>query len=262
MRYILLTAILAAPFLGSTQTGIPARPAALAYDHIREADVFWKKRVWRIIDARSKQNLPFVYPKEPFVSVLIRGVQEGLITAYDPSDGDDFGATLSAVDLIRMLYRIDSITIPNPYYPERDTTIAVPRPFDPLTVTKFKIKEEWIFDKERSEMVVRIIAIAPVRDVLDPRTGELRGESVMFWIDYSEARNLLAAHFAFNPNNDFTRHTWENIFEMRFFDSYIVKEENEYDRLIQEYASGVDAVLESERIKTEIFRLEHELWHY
>ena len=46
------------------------------------------------------------------------------------------------------------------------------------------------------------------------------------------------------------------------FDSYIYKEENIYDRSIQEYAQGVDALLESERIKQSIIDFEQYLWDY
>ena len=35
----------------------------IPYDDIREADVFWSKRVWRIIDTREKMNLIFAYPQ-------------------------------------------------------------------------------------------------------------------------------------------------------------------------------------------------------
>jgi hypothetical protein len=31
----------------------------LDYEYVREADVFWKKEVWRIIDCREKMNLAF-----------------------------------------------------------------------------------------------------------------------------------------------------------------------------------------------------------
>jgi len=46
------------------------------------------------------------------------------------------------------------------------------------------------------------------------------------------------------------------------FGSYIVKEENVYDREINDYASQMDALLEAERIKNEIFEYEHELWEF
>jgi hypothetical protein len=34
------------------------------------------------------------------------------------------------------------------------------------------------------------------------------------------------------------------------------------DRKINEYMVGLDALLEAERIKTEIFNIEHDLWEY
>jgi hypothetical protein len=34
------------------------------------------------------------------------------------------------------------------------------------------------------------------------------------------------------------------------------------DRKVNEYMVGLDALLEAERIKTEIFNIEHDLWEY
>jgi hypothetical protein len=52
------------------------------------------------------------------------------------------------------------------------------------------------------------------------------------------------------------------VFQKRYFASYIIKEDNVFDRSIGDYALGLDALLESERIKNEMFELEHDLWHY
>jgi hypothetical protein len=52
------------------------------------------------------------------------------------------------------------------------------------------------------------------------------------------------------------------LFEARLFESYIYKESNVYDRGIQEYATGMDALLESDKIKYEMFNYEHDLWNY
>lgn len=46
------------------------------------------------------------------------------------------------------------------------------------------------------------------------------------------------------------------------FHSYIIKESNVYDRYINAYATGIDALLESERIKNDIFIFEHDLWEF
>ena len=43
----------------------------LPHKYIREADVFWQKRVWRVIDTRQKMNQNFGFAKEPFIKVLL-----------------------------------------------------------------------------------------------------------------------------------------------------------------------------------------------
>ena len=56
--------------------------------------------------------------------------------------------------------------------------------------------------------------------------------------------------------------SFNDFFEKRMFSSYIAKESNVYDRYILSYAKGMDALLESERIKNDLFIQEHDLWHY
>jgi hypothetical protein len=64
----------------------------IPYDYIREADVFWAKRIWRMIDVREKMNLPFKYPQEPLIEILHTAAKNGELTVYDPSivDADQF----------------------------------------------------------------------------------------------------------------------------------------------------------------------------
>jgi hypothetical protein len=55
---------------------------------------------------------------------------------------------------------------------------------------KFRIKEEWVFDREASRMFVRILGIAPLKTKFSPN-GEEMGQSVMFWVYYPTcARHL------------------------------------------------------------------------
>ena len=49
----------------------------LAYQPLREADVFWQRFVWRIIDTREKMNLPFVYPEDPFFKIVSEAAKKG-----------------------------------------------------------------------------------------------------------------------------------------------------------------------------------------
>ena len=49
----------------------------------------------------------------------------------------------------------------------------------------------------------------------------------------------------------------------RMFNSYIMKEDNVYNRRVDDYkANPLDALLESERIKQDMINLEHDLWEF
>jgi len=126
----------------------------------------------------------------------------------------------------------------------------------------YELKEEWFFDRQKSVMEVRIIGICPMKQKKDPTTGEFRGLQPLFWIYFPEARLVFANAETFNRANDVERRTYEDVFWKRLFSSYIIKESNVYDRTIQEYKAGLDALLQAEKIKDNIFIMEHDLWHF
>ncbi len=234
----------------------------IPYDDIREADIFWEKRIWRDIDFREKINLPFTWPIDPFVQVVYNAVITGELKAYSPLD-DAFheGSELPIDQLINKYNRTDTTWIlDEETYEEKP--VIIHSEFDYQTVQKIQIKEDWVFDEETSTMVVRIIGLTMIRDRIDPTTGETLGSEAMFWCYYPDLRNILIRHEVFNDKNSARYLTYEDIFEMRLFNSYIVKEDNVYDRLVENYASGIDQVLESERIKEQIFDFEHNLWEF
>jgi gliding motility associated protien GldN len=230
----------------------------LSYDEIREADVLWAKRLWRVIDTREKMNEPFVNSSNPFVSVLID------IISKNPDvqlfNDDQFKELLTYEDVQKKIASVDTLEVLNPDTYEYEKKI-VKNDFNPTTIQKFRVKEDWIFDEETSTMVCRIIGIAPLRDVTDDN-GNYRGQEVMFWIHYPSMRKYLARQPVFSNENDLEIATWEDIFEERRFASYIMKENNAKGIRISEYADGRDALMESERIKKEIFEKEHDLWEY
>jgi len=234
---------------------------------VRKADIMWSKRIWREIDMRQKMNQPFYYPLEPhnnwknFMTVIMDGLKEGSMTAYDVSSGgtDEFLVPLNYQEIIarqRDTMHVE-LTRPSPPYDKYDTVIY--SEFDPNKVTRIRIKEDWYFDKKRSQMLFRILGICPV--MMKERNGEEYAEP-LFWIYYPEARPVLAHAEVFNRFNDAARRTYDEVFMKRLFNSYIYKEENVYDRRIAEYAQGLDALLESERIKNDLLDFEQNLWQY
>ena len=128
-------------------------------------------------------------------------------------------------------------------------------------IKQYRLKEDWIFDKQRSTLDIRIIGIAPMKEVKG-EDGEVRGNTPMFWLYYPECRYVFANWEAFNRENDAERRSFEDIFWKRQFSSYITKWSNVYDRGINEYKTGLDALLEGEEIKQALFEFEHDLWNF
>jgi gliding motility associated protien GldN len=231
----------------------------LPYDNIREADVFWERRIWRVIDVREKINKPFVYPKAPFIKLLLDGAVSGDITLYSQAN-EDFSVALTPEEVGSIGGSVDSILVINPETFVEELKI-VTNDLNPDDIKKFRIKEVWLFDEESSTMQVRILGIAPIRDKYDD-AGNFLYETPMAWAYYPELRDVLARHEAFNPANDAQRNSWEDVFEMRLFSSYITKESNVHDRRIQDYKQGIQTLIEADKIHNEIFNFEHDLWVY
>jgi gliding motility associated protien GldN len=232
---------------------------------VRKADMMWTKRIWREIDMRQKMNQPFYYPLEPhndwrnFITVVMDALREGSITAYDISATDEFLVPLNYQEIIAR--QIDTVhtTLKRPYPPYDEYDTVIYSEFDPTKVTRIRIKEDWYFDKKKSQMLVRILGICPV--IIKERNGEEFKEP-LFWIYYPEARPVLHHAEVFNRFNDAARRSYDELFLKRVFNSYIYKEQNVFDRRISEYAQGLDALLEAERVKMDLLNFEQSLWEY
>jgi gliding motility associated protien GldN len=237
----------------------------IPYTPIREADVMWKRRVWRIIDLREKINLPLYYPisndvngLRSLTNVLYKAVTEEVSLRVYSSSVDDFSIEITPGDVKKLTEKSYEKTIPSMLDPSIDTTIVISESFSPNRVKKLLIKEEWFFDRQRSVLDVRILGISPLYEQDDKE----KGDQPLFWIYFPEARTLLAKYDVFNRSNPTERRSFDDIFWKRQFSSYIIKEENVYDRSINEYRKGMDALLESNRIKEEITIFEHDLWEF
>jgi gliding motility associated protien GldN len=237
----------------------------IPYTYLREADVMWSKRVWRIIDLREKLNHDMYFPidviagRRSLMQVIWDGVtKDGSITAYGDENDGDFTTQMSKTDLDNKYNTWDTTQIEDPGTGEMVEKITQ-KVFIPSEVKQLRVKEDWFFDRQRSVMDVRIIGIAPIR--FYNKNGEERFET-MFWIYYPEARFSFVSAEVYNKGNDAERRTYEDIFWKRRFSSYIYKETNVYNRRINTYMSGLDALLEAEKIKEDIFNMEHDLWEY
>lgn len=242
----------------------------LPYEHLRWDDALFAEKVWRELDLREKMNQTFRYEgtddngSQMFVNMLLKAVNDGDVTAFN----DDRFTTPMQLSEVQQLTvgQADTSEVRDINDPNKIKEYVVTRAsFDPKTVTKLRIKEEWVFDREASRMFVRILGIAPVLTKFNSN-GTERGSTTMFWIYYPDLRPILARYEVYNPKNQgYGRMTWEELFESRMFSSYITKStlDNSGNKNIRQIIKDpILALLEGDNIKERIFNYEQDLWEY
>ncbi len=243
----------------------------LQYEHLRWDDALYAEKVWRELDLREKMNKVFQYESVDdngsamFINILLKAVNSGEVTAF--SD-DRFTTPLASTDIQQSTAgRADTVAKYDVKQIDKIVGYVVTRAsFDPKTVTKIRLKEEWVFDRESSRMFVRILGIGILKTEYFPNTTKERGTSSLFWLYYPDLRPILVKSEVYNPKNmGQSRMTWEELFESRMFSSYIVKStlDNPANKMIKNYIRDpILALLEGDNIKEKIFNFEQDLWSY
>lgn len=243
----------------------------LLYEHLRWDDALYAEKVWRELDLREKMNQVFRYEatddngSQVFINMLLNAVRKGDVTAFED---DRFTTPLTVADIDQKTAGRND-TVPEYDIKQIDKIIGyvVTRAsFDPKSVTKLRIKEEWVFDRESSRMFCRILGIGVLKTEYFPNTMKERGTSSLFWVYYPDLRPTLAKYEVYNAKNmGQSRMTWEELFESRMFSSYIVKStlDNPSNKMIKNYIKDpILALLEGDNIKEKMFNFEQDLWSY
>jgi gliding motility associated protien GldN len=252
---------------------VPSRKP-IPYKFLREADVMWTKRVWRVIDLHEKINHPLYYPtakigdRMSLIDLLLWGINTEGLTAYN-TDNDQFSQPLSRTQIETNFGAVEK---PITYTDEngQEQTKNIKGEIISSEIKQYWLKEDWFFDRQHSSMDVRIIGLSPIRFyVKEAQGGDTGGDAAdirrayVFWIYFPEARRILANHEVFNEFNDAERRTFDDIFFKRKFNSYIIKISNVYDdRQVSDYSLGIQSQLESEALKKQITDYEQDLWEY
>jgi len=265
----------------SAQKIFNKKVTALDYEFLREDDWLFSEFIWREIDGREKFNQTFIYKGDDnsgdqrFVSILLNSIKNDSLWAFTD---DRFTERIQYNDILTILngpmdrqpkkikdkdgnlIRVDTVLF---YNSEKGITLD--------SVYKFKLKEQWIFDKESSRLYCRIQGICPIGRIeeveKDSSNNDVKKvkDKPLFWIYYPDLRNVLAVKKVYNPNSYAGRGTWDALFEDHRYTGRIIKTsyDNPKNKYIQELITNpLFRLLEGENIKTRIFNYEQSLWSY
>lgn len=238
---------------------------------LRENDIMWSKAVWRRLDLRLKMNQSLYFPISPIgdrfslPGLIMKGVKEGKFKAYDYTATEEFKTPLKWDQIKEKFDAKDKVQRVRNLNTDMMEERVIAGEIDLSQVTQILVKEMWFFDKVRSKMDFRIIGLALVREYYreDDTEQTQPNFNPVFWVHYSEAREMLARYEIFNERNNAQKMSFDDLFLKRKFSGQIYQVSNQYgNRPISEYKKGVEALKEARRLEDDIFNLEQDLWEY
>lgn len=264
------------------QKGIVVGKRAMPYPFLRESDVVWETTIWRDIDFNENFNQFFYFPIETetntqgrisLINLILKYAESGEIEIYDDDDME------VAIDWEKAKLNLsgsphtEQINVIDPYtgdaamdedgeYIMKDTLI-IPE-FDIASAKKIRLKERWYIDKQDTRQKVRIVGLQ--FQFLKPAASQ-QAEDQLAWsfcipMNDMSVRQMLVNANAYDEHNAVAERSYDDVFIQRYFDSYVVRESNKYNREISAYLTGKDAILESQMIENKIFDIESDMWEY
>ncbi|WP_286849788.1 MULTISPECIES: type IX secretion system ring protein PorN/GldN [Sphingobacterium] len=194
-----------------------------AYPEVNKKNIRFYKRVWRDIDLKDEKNNLLAVPGNSLIEVIMKAIEKGKLSLYSPDD-DSFKGRLSAQE--GMARFADSVLVPifDGEGNQIDSKMAL-NEFDPARVTKFRVKEDIFFDKQRSRLETRIIGVAPLMNITTSADlAESVGATPAFWLYFPQLRYSLIQVDISDPDKGLYDMTMDDFFVQNKFASTIVRE--------------------------------------
>lgn len=202
----------------------------LPYTALFSSDALFRVRVWRTIDARTQKNAVYFYNKDieggdntRLINLILKAINEDSVQAFSNVD-DRFTTPITFDQALAGFgggkdtsakYDLDGNIIG---YQVRAKSISAD------SIYKFRIKEEWLFNKRDGKTYVRILGIAPLSHFVTSDGYVMdNSEHAVFWVYYPDLRKTLVRNRINNPFKLGGSLTWEEVFENRLFESTILK---------------------------------------
>ncbi len=233
-------------------------------DSLIEADVMVARQFVKVIDFKEKTNqLLFQHhdPKNNYYTlfdILVYGVMQEKIQAFKTGIFSKPKASpLTCEQFSTRVFYLDSVNEVSVDSSGAETQAWVLKSefIKSIDIKEFRVNEVWYFNKKWGQLEKRIVGLSPVWK--NPKTGK---DEELFWIYFPEAQDLLAS-FAANSKSIYSDlKSFEEIFAERFFNCYIKKESNLFDRDKTENGKAIDDLIESEKSKEKVLRSEEDMW--
>lgn len=262
---------------------------------IRESDILLKKRIWRRIDLREKQNKPFFAFNNELSKLLIEAVKAGVLTPYlndsleTRMSREDFLKNLQMPDLAAGLTEEEKAmgfgeettnsgwdnngwgntennnANNNATAGGATASTASMNEFLPRQISVLELMEDMIFDKRRSRLYWDIQAVKLVIPASEFETGLMREVATFKYKDLEQLfRSMPGEAIWFNAQNSAGHLNLADAFTLRLFSGRIVKVANPDDSFLVDIynRSPKDGLMASQWIEMQLMEMEHELWEF
>ena len=262
---------------------------------IPDYDVMYKKRLWRRMDLKEKQNRSFFAFNNEITKIIIEGVNAGVLFPYKNDSLQTrmsreeflenlkmpvYGGEILSEEEKAMGFTEDDAWGDDDGWgddsgwgdeeqgdkPADASATASADYFFPADVEVLEIMEDWVFDKRRSRLFYDIQSITLILPATKfPETGLQRQVASFKYKDLEDLfRSMPEEALWFNPQNSAEHKNLADAFLLRLFSARLIKVSNPEDSYIADIynTNPKEGLIASQRIEQELLELEHELWEY
>ena len=232
-----------------------------------EADVVWRRDIYRELNLMDDANAGLYYPTEPIGSqmnlfcyifkLMMMGPRNGGISAYEyRMDGNEVFTDSARIKPLQFL---DNYHI---YYERTDRGIRLDNSDIPSAEVKgYYLKESAYYDQGTSTFHRKVIALCPIMYRADD-FGDGEVKYPLFWVKYDDLAPFLSKQTIMTSNlNNAATMSVEDYFTMNCYKGKIYKTTNMLGRTLAQYCTTDSAMTkEQKKIESELKEFEENIF--
>lgn len=228
-----------------------------------DADVVWRRDVYRELNLAEDANAGLYYPTQPqgsqmnLFTYMFKLMMSGQIKAYEYKlDGNEHFTDSARIKPMQFLKDYDIY-----YEKSANGRVRIDNADIPSAqVKRYYIKESSFYDQKSSTFHTQVLAICPILDKDDDDDwGEANVISYpLFWVKYEDLSPFLSKQTVMTSNlNNAATMSMDDFFTKTMYKGKIYKTVNMQGKKIHEYCKTDEAIKkEQERIENEIAAFE------